>query len=119
MPPMAEKGGDKPTQYRVRDNSKQQNRKEKTMTKFERQLYRNYEEATMYTIYDAYKRPSQDKIDAYESCVRRCLAMHGGPWCIPSKNIQCFTFAFMYHKEDGTAWLHYETAQNTYDFKVV
>ena len=89
------------------------------MTKFERQLLRNYENATMMTIYDAYDRPSRKKIEAYENCVRRCMDMHGGPWRIPTKSTYMFTFAFIYHKEDKTAWLHYETASNTYDFKIV
>ena len=89
------------------------------MTKFERQLLKSYENATMMTIYDAYNKPSQNKINTYESCVRRCLEMHGGPWRIPTRNTQAFTFAFIYHKEDKTAWLHYETAWNTYDFKII
>ena len=87
------------------------------MTKKQEQLYYNFLNATMVTIYDAYDRPSREKVNAYEDCVNRCLENHGGPWCIPSRNTYQFTFAYTYHK-GGEKWLHYETANNKYDFKV-
>ena len=87
------------------------------MTKKQEQLYNNFKNATMVTIWDAYERPSLDKQKAYDECVQRCVEMHGGSWVIPTKNTFQFTFAFEYHKDDEK-WLHYETANNIYDFKV-
>lgn len=87
------------------------------MTKKQTELYNNFKNATMMTIWDAYNNPSWNKQKAYHDCVNRCMEMHGGPWAIPTKNTFQFSFAFEYHKDDEK-WLHYETANNVYDFKV-
>ena len=83
-------------------------------------LYNNWKNATMTKLSDAYKRPSEAKIRAYEWCMNDYKRLNGTDFRICSKNTFGFTCAFLFNDPyAGSALsLYYATKDNLYIFKV-
>lgn len=89
------------------------------MTKKNKTMYENWERATMKSIYDAYERPSHNKVKAYERCEEDRYMLDGWDARIPSKNTFGFTYAFLFSsKETGELMMYYATKDNTYVFSL-
>ena len=58
-----------------------------------------YNRSTTHTIYNAYKKPSQNKIDVYNSLLKMEYEAGGMYGKIISHNTFKFTYAFKYWKE--------------------
>lgn len=67
-----------------------------------------------YSIYDAYVRPSQNKVDAFKWCEQLKEQLNGKYACIPSFNTFNFTYAFEYLNELQQICLAYITKDNIY-----
>lgn len=90
----------------------------KKMTKKQIGMFRNWWNATMTSIYDAYERPSIHKVNAYEKCLADYFTLNGSGFRICSKNTFGFTCAFLFNDDDGTTKMYYATKDNTYIFSV-
>lgn len=68
-------------------------------TKKEKYYVEQYMRSNIHTLYNAYKKPSQNKIAIYDDLLRMEYE-HGGMYGrIISHNSQFFTFAFKYWRE--------------------
>lgn len=65
-------------------------------------------------VFEAYKRPSEAKIDAQHYCHKLLRQLNGYNPCVLTHNSQTFTYSFMY-SVDNTAYFVYITP--TYDRK--
>lgn len=65
-----------------------------------------------YDIYDAYDRPSYNKVRAFNECEKRCKEENGQGLCIIGHNSCTFTVAW--RTNEG---LRIETANNSYIVK--
>lgn len=74
--------------------------------------YNNNGRYHYYSIEQAYNKPSQAKINAWDQCKKWCDEDNGKGIKITGKN--CNMFTVMYESEEG---LHVETAQNSYIIK--
>lgn len=88
------------------------------MTKKERAMLSAYRGATATELYHVYDSCSKAKRDAFEQCRAIQCDWNGYDGKIVSANTWQFTYAFRYKTADGNEWLHYETANNTYDFPI-
>ena len=87
------------------------------MTKFQMNLLDKYEQAKYHTLYEAYGRPSNKKVSAYNACLQKMKEKNGWGARIPAINTCLFSFAFLFADPDtGEVMLHYETANNVYEF---
>lgn len=73
---------------------------------------------TQYALYHVYKTVSENKMRAYENCLRLCNELNGHNFKICSYNTFAFTFAFRYlEQETGKEMLCYMTSNNTYSME--
>lgn len=87
------------------------------MTKKQNELWEKYKRANKSGLYECYYKPSNAKCLVYNAIAALCWQLDGWRIRIPSYNTHMFTMAFLYMK-DGKTMLHYETANNTWDFEV-
>lgn len=67
------------------------------MTKEKLQYYiSQYNNSRMYTIWDVYKSPSQNKVKAYYDCLIEMRSVNGFDFRILYKNSQFFAIAWRY-----------------------
>ena len=85
------------------------------MTKRQQQMVNAWRRSEVETIWQAYKNPSYAKEKAFNYCMNKCKEMNGYRPRITGSSCFVFSFAFVYWL-DGKEYMHYETAQNTYDF---
>ena len=55
-----------------------------------------YKNSNMYTIWDAYKNPSEKKVDIYYKCLLEMRSVNGFDFRILYKNSQFFAIAWRY-----------------------
>ena len=65
---------------------------------------------------DVYDNPSHAKIEAFKSCYRKMLKMHGSFLRILSYNTFTFTVAWVY-PDDNKVMLNVETGYNSYQIE--
>lgn len=65
---------------------------------------------------DVYNNPSEQKVEAYKSCYRKMLKMHGSFLRIISYSTFTFTVAWVY-PEGQKVMLNVETAYNSYQME--
>ena len=65
-------------------------------------------------IFDAYERPSKDKIAAWERCQRLCSELDGFDICILARNTMQFSVVFKFN-DDLTGQLGYAYVTKDYD----
>lgn len=70
------------------------------------------------TLYDAYGKPSQRKVEAYKYCMDVCRNHDGFNDYIISYNCHFFTFGFIYYDIHGMQHVVYITATNEYDILI-
>lgn len=68
-------------------------------------------------LYDAYKKPSQEKIDAYEDCYKRFKQQNGFKFKIIGRNLYVFSVGW-YFKKNNKTYFHYETDVTLLEFEV-
>lgn len=89
------------------------------MTKFQRGLYENHLTAKYHTIWEAYERPSNRKVEEYQKCVKKAKEKGATDWAIPTKSGYFFSFSAIYpDPETGVLRMMYETKRNSYDFEI-
>lgn len=71
------------------------------------------------TLKDVYKKPSYNKIEAYNWCINYMEEFNGYNGHITSANQQVFSFSFNYKDEDGIEHIMYLTRDNNYDIKLI
>ena len=67
-------------------------------------------------LYDVYKTYSQDKLNAFNVCMRDCARVSGFNFRITSANTFSFSCGFLYYDDDSHLRCRYYTSQNIYDF---
>lgn len=88
------------------------------MTKKNRGLLNNYNNATARTLWDVYTTCSAEKRKAFDDCNVKQCQMNGYDARICSANTYQFTYAFKYVNEDNKECLFYRTAANDYTFVI-
>lgn len=90
------------------------------MTKFQKNLIDNFNNAPFHSIYDAYDRPSNAKVSAYNRLFDMAMNEYNAfSTCVPTRNTFAFTFAFLYtDKVTGEIRLQYHTPSHVYDFSI-
>ena len=88
------------------------------MTKKEKGMLWSYNHSDIYSIFDAYKNPSQNKIRAYNFCINDEIAHNGYNGKITGAGCQFFSYAFKYIGKNGEERLRYHTYANVYDFEI-
>ena len=93
------------------------------MTKKQRALYANWRNSSVSELWQVYGRYSLEKERAMQYCLDKMDKLGGWAGRICSYNTFQFSFAFLYqmgNKETGEVelWMDYETACNSYQFKV-
>lgn len=68
------------------------------------------------TLYDVYRKPSENKIRAYEQCREKCSSQFGYNFRILSHTSQCFTCGWITGCF-GKKILHAETLCNSYEME--
>lgn len=76
----------------------------------------SYEHAKAETLYQAYGRPSYNKVRAFRDCEAAKAAHNGYGARIPSASCHFFTYAFKYRDAEGRERMQYHTHANVYDF---
>lgn len=61
--------------------------------------YKRYQNSSMYSLYDAYGRPSQKKYDAWKRCEVFCKECGGESLKVISYNTYVFTAGFVFVKD--------------------
>lgn len=80
-------------------------------------MRRAYRRSTCSNIWDAYVRPSRNKVEAYQHCLETMSMLDGYDGRITGAGSYHFSFAFRYqNKQDGKEHLFYQTHANQYDF---
>ena len=86
------------------------------MTKKQHQMLWNVTHSNNYELYDVYKTYSQDKLNAFNACMRDCARVSGFNFRITSANCNFFCCGFLYYDENGYLHCRYYTGRNIYDF---
>lgn len=87
------------------------------MNKKQQGIYERYLKSSNCNLYDCYKRPSEEKLDAEHVIIRTCLQLNGKRFRILSYNTYSFTCAFTVEK-DGGYYLIYHTPYKKECFKI-
>ena len=72
-----------------------------------------YNYASDYNIYQAYKKPSYNKVKAWETCKKQCLENNGKNLKIIGHNSSYFSAGFTFEK-DNKKYLFYITYANNF-----
>lgn len=83
-------------------------------SKLGRHFVAAYERSMMFTLEDAYTKPSAAKQAAFECCQRQCKAENGRFFKIISVNCQAFTVAFEVTTASGATELRVITRCHDY-----
>lgn len=71
------------------------------MTKLMRDAYRRYRDSELYSIYDAYQRPSKAKRDAWKHCLDLMMCYNGEGLRVIGHNTSFFSAGFVFTDKDG------------------
>lgn len=82
------------------------------MNKKQTRIFEQWCKSSNTNLYDCYKRPSDEKLNAEFSIIRQCRAMNGKRFRILSYNTFTFTCAFAAEK-DGKTMLVWHSPYNT------
>ena len=80
-------------------------------------IYEQWLRSQNHNLYECYKRPSKNKLNAEHSIVQSCLKLHGKRFRILAYNSYTFTCAFSY-ENDGKTFLVYRTPYHTEAFEI-
>lgn len=66
-------------------------------------------------LFDMYKKPSEAKKKAWNSCIAKCYKYDGNCLCVIYAGCQTFSAGFTYKDEDDVTHFIYMTKSRTYD----
>ena len=87
------------------------------MTKKQQEILRKHLLSNRYTLSDAYKKPSKDKIEAYNDCRKTFEEKNGYKFKIIARNMYVFSIGYFYNVDLKT-YFHYETDRTILEFEV-
>lgn len=88
------------------------------MTKKQYEILQRHNQSELFTLWDCYERPSQNKIDAFNKCRDAYLSKPSARnFKIISYNTNMFSIGFYYYKVN-TLMFHYETNKTIMDFEI-
>lgn len=87
------------------------------MNKKQQRIYGQYLKSNNCNLYDCYKRPSDEKLDAEFAIIHSCRQLHGKRFRILSYNSYTFTCAFTVEK-DGEYYLIWHSPYKRDCFKI-